>query len=513
MNPLLTGERMYVKGRDTMRNITVSYRQEKGQLNRYFSHCIGAGRANELLRFTAMEQLEEAVKKCGFRYIRFHGIFHEDMGVCTRDEDGRLHYNFQYIDLLFDRLLKIGIRPFLELSFMPKCMASGSQTVFFWTANVTPPVDYTEWTDFITAFVTHLTLRYGEEEIKQWYFEVWNEPNHKDFFSEHAHIEAYYMLYAKTAFAVKKVNPAYRVGGPATAGMSWIEEFQQFCKRTKTPLDFISSHSYCVAGHFDPDGKKYTALQESDALIKPIKKYGKLVENAGLPLCITEWSTSYSSRDPIHDSYISAPFILHAIKELDGYADSFSYWVFTDIFEETGLPPTPFHGGFGLFNTQSLKKSVFHSYQFLNELGDIQLECKDEDCYACKSQDEVQILAWNYTRLDQHDEGNRTFYARLLPSTPAESVQICLTDLTPGSYTVCRQTVGYCQGDVYSAYLQDNAGDLVSIEQTERLRKASEPSKEEFTIRTDDTGVLTINYSTNTNQVDFIKIRKKLCNE
>lgn len=493
-----------------MRKITVSYCQEKGPLNRYYNHCIGAGRANELLRFTAMEQLEEAVKKCGFRYIRFHGIFHEDMGVCTRDEDGRLHYNFQYTDLLFDRLLKIGIRPLLELSFMPKCMASGSQNVFFWSANVTPPVDYSEWTDFITAFVTHITLRYGEEEIKQWYFEVWNEPNHKNFFSEHAHIDAYYMLYAKTVFAVNKVNPAYRVGRPATAGMSWIEKFQQFCNKTRTPLDFVSSHNYCVTGHFDPDGRKYTMLMDADALINPIKKFGKFVGNAGLPLFITEWSTSYSSRDPVHDSYISAPFILHAIKELDGYADSFSYWVFTDIFEEVGLPQTPFHGGFGLINTQSLKKSAFYSFQFLNELGDIQLQCAEKDCYACKSQDEVQILVWNYSHIDQHDEGNRTFFARLLPSTPSETVQLCLTDLSIGSYTVYRQTVGYCKGDVYSAYLQDNGGELVSFEQTERLRKFSEPNVEEFTLHANDTGVLTIEFLSNTNQVDFIRIRKFL---
>lgn len=491
-----------------MRKITVSYHREKGALNRYFNHCIGAGRANELLRFTAMEQLEQTVQECGFRYIRFHGIFHEDMGVCTRDDDGKLHYNFQYTDLLFDRLLKIGIRPLLELSFMPKCMASGSQTVFFWMSNVTPPVDYTEWTDFITAFVSHLTLRYGEEEIKQWYFEVWNEPNHPGFYSEYKNIESYFSLYAHTVGAIKKVNPAYRVGGPATAGMSWIEELLRFCQDTRTPLDFISGHNYCVAGHFDPDGKKYTALREADALIDPIKKYGKLVNNAGLPLYITEWSTSYSSRDPVHDSYISAPFILHAIKALDGHTDSFSYWVFTDIFEETGLPPTPFHGGFGLLNTQSLKKSAFYSYRFLNELGDIQLQCADNECYACKSQDEVQILVWNYVQPDQHNEGNRTFYARLLPDTPAESVRICLTDLTPGAYTVSRQTVGCGKGDVYSAYLQDNGGDLASIEQTEKLRRASEPPKEEFTLHTDDSGVLTIDFAANTNQVDLVKIRK-----
>lgn len=491
-----------------IRAINVSLDNVKGPLNRYYNFCVGAGRAGEIMRYVPTLQLEETVKECGFRYIRFHGIFHEDMGVCVKDEKGNIVYNFQYTDMLFDSLLKIGIRPFLELSFMPECLASGDQRLFFWNTNVTPPADYNKWDEFIKAFITHITERYGEEEIKKWFFEVWNEPNHPSFFSKSKEIEAYLELYQHTALAIKSVNSEYKVGGPATAGMIWFEYIDEFCKTNNVPLDFLSGHCYCVAGDFDEDGKKDIFLQDiNEALIRPVKKHTVMAEDAGVPMHITEWSSSYSSRDPIHDTYINAPFILQAIKQLDGFTDSFSYWVYTDIFEEHTPPLTPFHGGFGLVNTQSLKKPSYYSYKFLNELGDTELICNDDAAYACKDDNGFQILFWNYVRQQQNKVSNRTFYKQIIPAEKSAHAKVTVTDLPAGKYEITVQTVGFKKGDVYTAYAEGNYGSLASIEKTDELRKKSEPYTETY-IATVSDGSIVIDLDTYENEIDFITARK-----
>lgn len=491
-----------------MRNINVSINDEKGKLNKYFNFCVGAGRAAEIMRYIPSVQLKQVVKDCGFRYIRFHGIFNEDMGVATRSEDGKLSFNFQYIDMLFDYFLEIGIRPFLELSFMPKCMASGDQTLFFWDTNVTPPAKNEEWVDFIKCFMNHLTLRYGEEEIKKWFFEVWNEPNHPAFFSRNDDMEEYFKLYEITARAIKDVNKDYQVGGPATAGMIWFDCLDEYCKKHNVPIDFFSGHCYCVVGDFDEDGKKDLFLQdEFSLLVNPIKKHTKMSEDAGLPMHITEWSTSYSSRDPVHDTYINAAFVLDAIKNLDGFADSLSYWVYTDIFEEAGPAPSPFHGGFGIINEQSLKKPTYYSYKFLNELGDTELKCEDNATYACKKDDEIEILTWNYVKQDQHKVSNRTFYKNILPAEKLDDVEINVSDLENGKYEVTIQTIGFKKGDVYTEYAEKKLGMLERREDIEYLSKFAEPETNTIYVEVID-NKLDLVLENFENQIDFIKIKK-----
>ncbi len=169
--------------RFVMRIISADISKTKGKLNRFFSECIGAGRAGEVMRHVAYEQLKEVQKECNFKYIRFHGLFHEEMIITSRDEDGKLKFNFQYVDLLFDSLLDIGLRPVVELGLMPEIMAEKEKYVFWWKMNISPAKDISEWETLVYETVKHLTSRYGEDEVKKWYFEVWNEPNHPAFFA------------------------------------------------------------------------------------------------------------------------------------------------------------------------------------------------------------------------------------------------------------------------------------------------------------------------------------------
>lgn len=493
-----------------MRKINVNVQNEKGTLNRYFSKCIGAGRAGEVMRYAAFEQLKTVQSVCPFEYIRFHGLFHEEMAIVSRNGDGTLTFNFQYVDQLFDSLLSIGIRPVVELGLMPEILAKDTRTVFWWKMNICPPKAIEEWEELVRATVAHVSARYGTEEIKKWYFEVWNEPNHPAFFSENTHKEEYFKLYDAAARAVKSVCPDYRIGGPATAGQEWIPETIAHCEENGIPLDFISSHAYCChSGAFDADGKAQLCLAPIRGMIDGIRKWGTVCHEKGYPYLLTEWSASYSPRDFVHDSHVSAPFILEAVRQTEGCADAFSYWVYTDIFEETGAPPAPFHGGFGLFNVQGLPKPAFYAFAFLAKLGDTELACTDASTYACKSEDSVQLLFWNFTHPEEPQASN-IYFPSLFSAPALEDATLTVEGLVPSaSYTVSVKTVGYEKGDVYTAYRKAGFTDTPTREETAMLREAARPQAFAFVCAADQNGTVRITLPQCENQADLVILTKR----
>ena len=360
------------------RIIAADMNNVEGPLDTSFKECVGAGRANEGLRADWQDQLRVARRECGFKYIRMHGLLTDDMGVYKEDAHGNPIYNWQYIDRLYDFLLSINVKPFVELSFMPKGLASGNKTIFWWRGNVTPPKSYDKWADLIRHLVIHFQDRYGQDEVKSWYFEVWNEPDlHNGFFTGTK--EDYFKLYAVTAQAIKSVSPDYRVGGPATAMGQWDQSFIDFCHSNNVPLDFISSHNYGVkSGYLDETGQRGTVIDpDPDSVIGRMVGERKMIDQSpmpGLPLHFTEWSSAYTPTDFMHDTYQQAAFILSKVKGAYQSVNSMSYWTFTDIFEENGPRMTPFHGGFGLINYQDLKKPAFYAFKFLNAAGPVRTQ-------------------------------------------------------------------------------------------------------------------------------------------
>ena len=491
-----------------MRTISASIDGKKGRLNRYFSRCIGAGRAAEVMRHQAYEQLKQVQRECPFSYIRFHGLFHDEMNVVRREKDGSLVFDFQYIDILFDSLLDIGIRPVVELGLMPCAMAKEEKFVFWWKMNISTAKEIEEWYRLVEATVRHFTVRYGEDEVKKWYFEVWNEPNLGSFFSESAHVEEYIKLYEAAARAVKSVSADYQVGGPASAGFYWLTELVEYRKtHPEMPLDFLTSHNYCVEAAFDPDGigggyqvRPIYRLNDANC------KWGDYAHENGYPLLMTEWSASSSCRDMVHDSYFIAPFILESVKRCEGHVDMYSYWAYTDIFEEVGPPPSPFHGGFGLLNTQSLPKPSYHAFTFLHRLGDEELVCEDASAYACLKEGEAQILFWNLVHPGE-TPGNNYHFGRLLPAAPCEDAQVELGGLTPGrAYAVTVETVGYGKGDVLSAYLERGLVEIATREMTAELMDCAKPALTTLTVTADENGVLRFSLPQAENQVDLVRV-------
>ena len=442
-------------------------------------NTVGAGRANEGLRADWQSQLATVQREIGFHYIRFHGIFHDDMGVYSEDAHGAPIYNFQYVDTLYDALLAQHIRPFVELSFMPTALASGPQTVFWWKGNITPPKDPAKWNALIQAFVTHLQSRYGADEVNHWYFEVWNEPDlHNGFFTGSQ--ADYFALYKNTVEAIRTVCPHCRVGGPATA-VGWEADWLAYIAANHVPADFLSTHTYgVVQGSFDADGHAGTVLDTSpDSITGRVRGSRDRIDHSATPnleLHYTEWSSSYTATDFIHDQYIEAAFILEKLRATAPLARSMSYWTFTDIFEENSPPKLPFHGGFGLINLQGIRKPAYFAYKFLAQLGPTDIATTDaaHSWATTKPDHSVQILFWNYTAIaPPPPSDDQTFYKLEQPAQPAPTTNLVVDHLRNGTYTLNVYRTGYQQNDAYTAYLHMNSPTNLSPAQVATLNQAA----------------------------------------
>lgn len=465
----------------SQRVISVDYSAEKGAMNAMFKQCVGAGRANEGLRADWQQQLAFVKKECDFKYIRMHGLLTDDMAVYSEDGKGNPQYNYMYIDALYDYLLSIGVKPFVELGFMPNALASGHQTIFWWKGNVTPPKDYNKWEDFIRNLTQHFTERYGVDEVKTWYFEVWNEPNLSPGFWTGTQAD-YFKLYQYSVKAIKSVNTDYKVGGPGTAGAAWESEMIDFCAKNNIPIDFISTHSYGVQqGFLDEYGNSGTVLsKDSMAVSGDVLQSRKEIAASAKPnleLHYTEWSSSYTPADPVHDSYHEASYILEKIKQVGSAANSMSYWVFTDVFEEPGPRFTPFHGGFGLLTIQGIPKSAFYAYQFMNKLGKTELKNTDTRSWATKTDNGgIQLLLWNFTNTLPGYVNNQTYYVKDLPSKSKGKVKVSISHVPAGTYTLEIYKVGYRVNDAYTQYVDMGKPKQLNKQQVEELKSHNDGS-------------------------------------
>jgi xylan 1,4-beta-xylosidase len=489
--------------------------------------CVGAGRAQEGLRENWQRHLELAVKHCGFRYLRFHGLFHDDMCV-YREQNGRAIYNWQYIDELFDRLLEIGIRPFVELSFFPKDIAAlNSKTQFWWKGNITPPANFDKWAALVDQFVRHCRQRYGTDEVRRWYFEVWNEPNLFRAFWDGTRSQ-YFELYRVTALTIKAIDPALRVGGPATSNFVpddrfeseiedvgkqvtfqmndlgegtwkgvWIEAFLAFCAANKLPVDFVACHPYPTDFPLDTGGIHRPRTRPATATRDDLQWVRAAVAASAFPdaeIHLTEWSSSPSPRDHSHDSLPAAAFVVRANIESSGLVDSLSYWVFTDVFEESAAGDTIFHGGFGLINFQGIVKPTFHAYRFLHELGQEEI-ARSPGLVASRAKDgRILVLGYHYPPELRE--------APPLSATPADAEKILamgqprdfaieISDLRPGARFEM-ETLDEKHGFCLEAWKDLGSPEPPTREETQSLRESAWNLQREVLAANTD-GILRLN--------------------
>lgn len=376
--------------------------QALGRLGDAWRQCVGTGRFNLALRQDYQESLALVQREIGFRYIRGHGLLSDDVGVLRPyDEAGHrgTRYAFTYVDQVVDAYLSLGIKPFLELGFMPEALASGTDTVFWWKGNITPPRDHAEWARLVGAVLRHLVDRYGLDEVRTWPVEVWNEPNLPVFWKG-ADRDAYFRLYEVTARAVKEVDASLQVGGPVLSpgADDWWQPFADFVVSRDLPIDFTSVHAYTSGPAQHVPFGVYQTLQPPGHLLDQFARPRELLAGtplADLPLHVSEFNSSYRPDNPIHDTAYNAAYLAPVLAGGGDVVDSFSYWTFSDVFEEVGIPTAFFHGGFGMLTHRQVKKPTYHLYAFMARMGqEILARGTDHLVTRDDATGRVTVLAW-----------------------------------------------------------------------------------------------------------------------
>jgi xylan 1,4-beta-xylosidase len=442
--------------------ITVPTRGPSQPFPHTWETVMGSERAITSLRESYRHDLRQTQAQTGLRYVRFHGIFNDDVGIYTVNEEGVEGFNFTYVDQIYDGLIENGIKPFVELSFMPSAIASRLQYHPFWYKPIiAPPKTWEHWDRLITEFARHLIERYGEKEVASWYFDVWNEPN-LDFWGGEPKDTTYFKLYEVTARALKKVNPHLRVGGPVSAYVAWIERFLNFCDQQKVPVDFVSTHVYGddnAQWIFDsPD-----PVSRADLIPRALARARAQIKRSAfpdLPLYVTEMNATFRRKIEITDSAFMGPWLAQTVARCDGVADILAFWTFSDVFEEMGVAPAPFYGGFGLFAPGSIPKPSFHAFTLLHRLGLERIPHEDPSILVTRRPDQsLAIMIWNYQEPKQ--------------TGPDKKVELHLPDLLPGSGPVKLWRVDMEHGSALAVWEKQKRPAFPSRPQQEELRQAA----------------------------------------
>ncbi len=427
----------------------------------FWEEMFGSGRAALSLRDSYRRDLREVKAITGFKYVRFHAIFQDELGVYDEDAQGRPVYNWSYVDQIYDGLLDNGVKPFVELSFMPKKMAARQDLHAFWYKQVvSPPKSYDQWGALVEAFTRHLVERYGIDEVAQWYFEVWNEPN-IDFWTGRPAQSTYFELYDHAARAVKAVSPRLRVGGPATAQAAWVDAMIAHAAQDHVPLDFVSTHVYgndTAKDVFGADAQHQSIEPHGMvcAAVAHVHQQIKASARPDLPLIWSEFNATYMNQPEITDSIYMGPWMAGTIAECDGLVNIMSYWTFSDVFEEQGVVKTPFYGGYGLIAEGNIPKPAFDAFALLHGLGTRRIANPAADVLVTKADDGSLVIAlWN------KEEPNQT--------VPAKAIDLKFSGIAPGA-AASVERVDAQHGDTYAEWQKMGSPRYPTKQQVAALR-------------------------------------------
>ncbi|NES13826.1 MULTISPECIES: xylan 1,4-beta-xylosidase [Micromonospora] len=448
--------------------------QATGRLTDAWRACVGTGRFDLALRRDYQDSLSLVQREIGFRHIRGHGLFSDGTGIYRPYEyrgSRQVRYAFTYVDQVIDAYLALGVRPFLELGFMPTDLAAGDQTVFWWRGNVTPPRSWTGWADLVRATLRHLVDRYGLDEVRGWPIEVWNEPNLTQFWRD-ADRDAYHRLYEVTAHAVKEVDAGLQVGGPAISpgADDWLMPFAEFVTARSVPVDFVSKHAYTSGPAQHVPFGTHQPLAPGSELLAQFAAPRRLLRGtalADLPVHITEFNSSYRPDNPVHDTAFHAAYLAPVLAGGGDLVDSFSYWTFSDMFEEEGVPTTLFHGGFGLLTHRQIKKPTYHLYAFMARLGDEVLARGSDHLVTRDATGRIAVLAW--APVDATGD---------TPGPDRHTVRLSLPLRTPGGAAfLLRSSVDEEVGNAWTAWCEMGRPHSPTARQLDQLREAAEPAR------------------------------------
>ncbi|MFP4352364.1 MAG: GH39 family glycosyl hydrolase [Puniceicoccaceae bacterium] len=437
-----------------------------------FNTCHGA----LTMRKDLSAQMAHARNTMGLRHWRCHGLLDDENGVWSRiwhpenPEKERYQVCFSGLRRILDNAIEMGLTPYVELSHMPQMLALYEDAyMFHYRANTSPPKDPAQWGDLIHEVLRHCVKRYGIRRVREWWFEVWNEPNLGPNFDAveaapgeeaektgsqrpaaffHGTQEDYLRMYGEAARGIKRIDSDLRVGGPSTARAEWVGDFLEACKQRGMPVDFVGTHHYATDNCFE--GTEYENAAREVKIKAPrwakgidhVTQVIKGVRNEidaiypGLPLIWSEWNLNVGWPWQQRDRANNAAHVMGVCAALEKYADGQLFWNLSDIWEEPDLHFEPFSGQMGMITVDGIPKASARAFELMHHLetGPLAVEGLPENprhgCLAAASPDgrRVTLALWNEV---EHAKPDEPWSLELRP-TGLPFSQASLTRIAPG---------------------------------------------------------------------------------
>lgn len=472
------------------------------------------GSAKELLQADVQQMLTELQHDVGFTYIKFHGILSDDMHVCAREKDGRIAYSFVYVDRMLDFLLSIGLRPMIQLGFMPAVLAKNpEQKIFDSTMINSPPVTLDAWCDLVRAFTEHVLLRYGADAVEQWPFTVWNEPDTPRSMFGFPSVEEFHAFYCATWKTLRGLDERLRIGAPSTYFDAedqgkWMRKFMAYCASQGCVPDFVPFHFYGtvlpanreIYHQTDAPVELMHLSTDENMLSKAINVMTSVVRELypkDTPVYLTEWNLSPSHREWLGDTCFRSCYLAKNV--LDNYdrLDSMGYWVLTDLFEEHQVPPDTFHGGLGLFTYNGIKKPAYYAMWLMGKLGD-ELIGRGDGWFLTRKGNSYQLLLHHYKHYSDLYAAREAFdmtpTERYTPFGPEQrrEFEIRIEHLPEGNWHAVEYSISRSSGSAFDKWVEMGAQPLENREEVTLLQSLSRPMINKYTLHA-GAGGLTVN--------------------
>lgn len=484
------------------------------------------GYAREGLLAAVQQQISRAQRDIGFEYIRFHGIFDDNMQIYQEDEAGQPKPNFLYADMLTDFLVSQGFKLYIELGLMPSALKKYDIFVLNRISNFSVPAQSEKWHFLIVQTLRHWISRYGQEIVRTWRFTVMGI--HVPVFTDVSY-EEYYEHYRNSWEAVKSVDPGLQFGGPGGfASIAWdadiLPDFFRFTVENGCFPDFITTQNYphhnvetdaefmhtSVAQDFLPttlSGDRHFTRNLCGRLCHLLRA----IDREQTPIWLEECNSTIWQRDLSGDTCYKAAWLCHSIAENYAAVQAFGYWLLTDFIEERGAFTHIFHGGYGLFTYNGVLKAGWQALCLLRRMGDALLAAGDWYLIT-RSRTQLHILLFHYC---DYDSLYRHRYRRL--SQPAEAYRVFREDnvmevhleisrLTPQPHQIQRSAITREQGSSFDQWLRWGAPNDLSVDDISQLHLAAQPSYRSELIMPDAQGVFHLQTELQMHEVQLFTI-------
>jgi xylan 1,4-beta-xylosidase len=462
-------------------------------LTKYWRKITSIERAALALRSDVQSQIRLVQQELGYEFIKFHGIFSDEMRVYQEDSSGNAVYYWYYVDLILDFFREVNLRPFIEIGFMPEALSSKKQYApYFWKPNVSYPKSIKKWSNLVSEFIKHCVLRYGLAEVEKWYFQVWSAPELSNVFWYDSK-ENFFELYKETYFAVKKVSPELKVGSPGVLPINnyeWFQDFLSYCSSNSIELDFAASHIYTSA---DPQNKTIPmeilsnerlnlSVSDVDYLACSINSLRKMLTSAslgGLDILVSEWNLSPYAVDYTRDTCFLSSYIVHNMLSNIDNIKGLGLWSLSDISDHGNPESSLFHGGTGLITRNGIKKPAYNAFYILNKLGSNIIE-RGKDYIITSKGSSYQILLYNFVYFDElfrtGDKSLLSYHERysIFESASAKDTNIVL-NLEEGKYKIERYRLDRESGSSFDAWLKMGAPEEMHSEMHAYLKSKEVP--------------------------------------